>query len=131
MSSSSQRWIAQRMKSFDSSGIRRVFDLARKLKDPINVSIGQPDFAVPEEIQQAAIAAIKSNKNAYSPTQGIPEFLEKLQARIDATYGHDDRRVLATSGTSGGLVLTLMALVNPGDEVIVFDPFFVMYQPLI
>jgi len=61
----------------------------------------------------------------------MPVLREKLQAEVDEMYGHDDREVFVTSGTSGGLVLALMALVNPGEEVIVFDPYFVMYEPLV
>lgn len=122
---------ADRMKYFDSSGIRKVFDLASKMKDPINLSIGQPDFDVPEEIQQAAIDAIRSGKNGYALTQGMPVLRDKLQTRIDAEFGQSDRSVFVTSGTSGGLVLAMLALVNPGDEVILFDPCFVMYRALI
>jgi aspartate aminotransferase/aminotransferase len=124
-------WIAARMAHFDSSGIRKVFDLAASMKDPINLSIGQPDFDVPDEIKESAIEAIRSGKNGYAMTQGMPVLREKLQAMVDAQYQHADRRVLITSGTSGGLVLALMALVNPGDEVIVFDPYFVVYEPLV
>jgi aspartate/methionine/tyrosine aminotransferase len=119
------------MKYFDSSGIRKVFDLASKMKDPINLSIGQPDFDVPEEIKQAAIDAIRSGKNGYALTQGMPVLRDKLQARVDAEFGQADRSVFVTSGTSGGLVLAMLALVNPGDEVILFDPCFVMYRALI
>ncbi len=64
-------WIADRTTYFDASGIRRVFDLAAKLKNPINLSIGQPDFDVPDEIKEATIEAIEGGNNAYSPTQGI------------------------------------------------------------
>ncbi len=127
----SSRWIAERTKAFDSSGIRKVFDLAGQLQDPINLSIGQPDFDVPEPVRLACIEAIQSRKNGYSVTQGAPVLREKLQAQIDAEYGHADRKVFVSSGTSGGLVLSMLSLVNPGDEVIVFDPFFVMYEPLI
>ena len=123
-------WIADRTKAFDSSGIRKVFDLAAKLKNPINLSIGQPDFDVPEEIKAACIDAIRSGKNAYALTQGMPVLREKLQNAIDAEYGHPDRRVFVASGTSGGLALAMLSLVNPGDEVIVFDPYFVMYTSL-
>jgi aspartate aminotransferase/aminotransferase len=56
----------------DASGIRRVFDLAAKLKDPINLSIGQPDFDVPEPAKLAAIEAIRAGQNRYTLTQGIP-----------------------------------------------------------
>ena len=124
-------WIASRALAFDSSGIRKVFDLAAKMKNPINLSIGQPDFDVPEAARQAAIDAINSRKNGYAPTQGMPILREKLQTRIDREFAHADRRVFVSSGTSGGLVLAMMTLVNPGDEVIVFDPFFVMYEPLV
>jgi aspartate/methionine/tyrosine aminotransferase len=124
-------WIAKRMEHFDSSGIRKVFDLASSITDPINLSIGQPDFAVPEAIQEAAVRAIRDGKNGYSPTQGIAALGEKLQERIQTQYGHSLRQVFVTSGTSGGLVLALLALVNPGDEVVVFDPYFVMYKSLV
>jgi aspartate aminotransferase/aminotransferase len=124
-------WIADRMRTFDSSGIRRVFELAGKLQDPINLSIGQPDFDVPREIQDAAIDAIRNRRNAYSPTQGIAPLCQELQRRVDADLRHADRKVFVTSGTSGGLVVAMLTLVNPGDEVIIFDPFFVMYQPLV
>jgi aspartate aminotransferase/aminotransferase len=124
-------WLAQRTAQFDSSGIRKVFDLAARMKDPINLSIGQPDFPVPAAVKTAAHEAIDADKNGYSQTQGIAPLLEKLQARIDAQYGHDDRRVLVTSGTSGALVLAMLALVDPGDEVIIFDPYFVMYPALV
>jgi aspartate aminotransferase/aminotransferase len=124
-------WLADRTANFDSSGIRKVFDLAAKLTDPINLSIGQPDFPVPDAIKEAAIAAIRGDKNGYSVTQGVAELRERLQARVDAEWGHADRRVMVTSGTSGALVLVMLALVNPGDEVIVFDPYFVMYPALV
>jgi aspartate aminotransferase len=75
-------------------------------------------------------SAVENGRNAYSQTQGIAPLLEKLQARIDAEFGHKDRKVFITSGTSGGLMLTLSVLVNPGDEVIFFDPYFVMYKHL-
>ena len=124
-------WIAQRTTTFDSSGIRKVFDLAAQMQDPINLSIGQPDFDVPEAVRQACIDAIQSRKNGYALTQGMPVLREKLQQQVDAEYGHADRKVFVSSGTSGGLVLAMLSLVNPGDEVIIFDPFFVMYQPLV
>ena len=60
----------------------------------------------------------------------MPVLREKLQAELDRRYGQADREVFVTSGTSGGLMLALLVLVNPGDEVIVFDPYFVMYNSL-
>ena len=122
--------LADRTKAFDSSGIRKVFELAAKMQQPINLSIGQPDFDVPESVKAACIDAIQAGKNAYALTQGMPVLREKLQARVDAEYGHADRKAFVSSGTSGGLSLAMWSLVNPGDEVIIFDPYFVMYTAL-
>ncbi len=125
------RWIAERMRSIEMSGVRRVFELARSLKDPVNLSIGQPHFDVPEPIKAAAKAAIDRGANGYTITQGIPQLRDRLQASIDASYPQAERSVIVTSGTSGGLLLALMVSVNPGDEVIAFDPYFVSYPHLI
>ncbi len=127
----SHPWVADRMQYFDSSGIRKVFDLAASMTDPINLSIGQPDFPMPDAVKDAAARAIAENKNSYSPTQGVGALRDKLQERINHQYNHSTRQVFVTSGTSGGLVLAIMALVNPGDEVIMFDPYFVMYKSLV
>jgi aspartate aminotransferase len=127
----SERWIADRMHNIDASGIRKVFDLAAKMTDPINLSIGQPHFDTPDEIKESLFEAVREGKNAYSQSQGIAPLREKMGARVTAEYGHPDRELFITSGTSGALMLTLSALVNPGDEVIVFDPYFVMYKHLV
>ena len=126
----SRSWIADRMSRIDASGIRKVFDLAAKMKNPINLSIGQPHFDTPEPIKQALYRAVAEGRNAYSQTQGIAPLLEKLQRRVDSEYGHRDRKLFVSSGTSGGLMLALSVLVNPGDEVLYFDPYFVMYKHL-
>ena len=126
-----ERWISARSKRFDSSGIRRMFDLAAKLKDPINLSIGQPDFDVPQNVKDEMINSIQQGRNGYAATQGMPVLREKLQAEVDSQFGHDDREVFVCSGTSGGLFLSVLAMVDPGDEVIYFDPYFVMYPAMV
>ena len=120
-------WIAARMDFIEASGIRKVFELARSLKNPVNLSIGQPDFDVPEPIKAAAHAAIDRGANAYTLTQGIPELRERLLLDVRLAYPHEDRELVVTSGTSGGLLLALSVTIDPGDEVIVFDPYFVVY----
>ncbi len=122
--------IAARMRQIDASGIRKAFDMARAMRDPINLSIGLPDFDVPGPVKEAAVEAIRAGHNAYTVTQGIPELRTRIQQTVDETFGHVDRQVLITSGTSGGLLLALCSLVDPGDEVIVFDPYFSMYRHL-
>jgi aspartate aminotransferase/aminotransferase len=124
-------WIADRMTRIESSGIRRIFELARGLKDPVNLSIGQPHFDVPEPIKAAAKAAIDRGDNGYTVTQGIPELRAKLAAEVERRLPGQDREVLVTAGTSGALMLALCATVNPGEEVILFDPYFVSYPHLV
>nr|MBP9837775.1 aminotransferase class I/II-fold pyridoxal phosphate-dependent enzyme [Pseudomonadota bacterium] len=121
--------ISNRSKSIDSSGIRKVFDLAAKLKDPINLSIGQPDFDAFEEIKTSTINAINNKKNGYTLTQGIPELRKKIQN----LYGYqdtEDYNCLITSGVSGGIMLAYLAMLDPGDEILIPDPYFVMYRDL-
>lgn len=123
---------SQRSELFSSSGIRKVFDLGAKLKDPINLSIGQPDFDVPEPVRKAMIEAINSKKGGYTPTQGLAELRQQWAAKLKQRYpDHGDRDVFLTSGTSGGLVLTMLVMLDPGDEVLFTDPYFVMYDPLV
>ncbi len=121
--------VSKRSRILDSSGIRKVFDLAAKMERPVDLSIGQPHFDVSEPIKRSACDAINDGKNAYTVTQGIPELLERL--RVDArSRGYDPEGVLVTSGVTGGIVLALLALCDPGDEILVSDPYFVMYKHL-
>jgi len=126
----SESWISDRLLQIDASGIRKVFDLAATMERPINLSIGQPHFDTPDAVKEALADAVRQGHNAYSQTQGIRPLLDLLNAEIAAEYAHSDRTGFITSGTSGGLMLALCTLVNPGDEVIVFDPWFVMYKHL-
>ena len=125
------KWIADRMGRIEASGIRKVFDLARSLPRPVNLSIGQPHFPVPQVLKDAAKKAIDDDRNAYSVTQGVAELLAVLRADIAARYPDADRPALVTSGTCGALMLALCSTINPGDEVIIFDPYFVAYPSLI
>lgn len=94
------RWIAERMSRIDASGIRKAFEMAKHMKDPINFSIGLPDFDVADPVKEAACEAIRSGRNQYSVTQGVPELRSKLQEGVDATLHHADRQVIVTSGTA-------------------------------
>src|SRR3954468_21861182 len=100
-------WVADRMGRIEASGVRKIFELGRSLKDPVNLSIGQPHFPVPEPVRAAAHAAIESGHNGYTVTQGIPELRAKIKNWLDREYGHADREVVITSGTSGALLLAL------------------------
>src|SRR3954468_5029943 len=124
-------YLASRALGVDSSGIRKVFDLAAKMKDPINLSIGLPDFDVPEPAKEAAIASIREGHNRYTQTQGIAPLRERLRTDLSKEIGRDVGEVLITSGVSGGLFLAILSTINPGDEAIFLDPYFVMYKHLL
>jgi len=123
--------VADRTSLIDASGIRKVFALAAELENPINFSIGQPDFDVPEPLKQEAIKAIEGGLNKYSQTAGDKEFKDKIAARVTAEFGWEDPAVLVASGVSGALLLSFLSLINPGDEVIIPDPYFVIYKHVV
>lgn len=123
--------LAQRTHRIDSSGIRKVFALAAEMKNPCNLSIGQPHFDVPEPIKDAAVQSIQSGRNGYTLTAGLPDLREKIKQRYRDQGWPEFGDVMVTSGVSGGLQLSFMALLDEGDEIIVPDPYFVMYKHLV
>lgn len=131
MSRSPADYVSRRALGVDASGIRKVFDLAAKMKDPINFSIGLPDFDVPEVAKTAAIDAIRQGQNRYTPTQGLEPLRGRLRVDLSKEVGRDVGEVLITSGVSGGLFLAILATIDPGDEAIFLDPYFVMYKHLL
>jgi aminotransferase len=135
--------IATRSNSINGSGIRRVFEIGATIPpaEKIDLSIGQPDFPVPQAMRDAACNAIQEGRNGYPLTRGIPELRDAIAQRLAADLGWtvgpsarstspSDPGVVVTAGTSGGLVLACMALLNEGDEVIIPDPYFVLYPYL-
>ena len=125
------RLIAGKVASIDASGIRRVFELGASLTDPVDLSIGQPDFDVPDPIKRAAIAAIEAGHNNYTVTQGLGALRERISAELAGEFNGWRPSVMVTGGVSGGLLLALMALLDPGDEVVYGDPYFVAYKALV
>ncbi len=133
-----KRLITDRLHAIDASGIRRVFDLAAQLENPINLSIGQPHFDVPDPIQDAAIEAIRAGRNAYTVTQGAAELHGKIHKQMRSelpdvadALASGAAKSLVISGVSGGLLLALLTCAGPGDEVLIPDPYFVMYRHLV
>ena len=122
--------LSDRVRGIDLSGIRRVFELGAKLANPINLSIGQPDFPVDDAIKRATIAAIDGDQNGYTLTQGTAALrgaiADHLLADVGWAFPEDGPlSLLVTSGTSGALAVAVMAILNPGDELIIPDPYFV------
>ncbi|MFH1231758.1 MAG: aminotransferase class I/II-fold pyridoxal phosphate-dependent enzyme, partial [Planctomycetota bacterium] len=123
--------LSKRALKIEASEIRKAFDLGRSLKNPIDLSIGQPDFEVPDPVKDAAINAIKQGFNRYTTTQGIPELQEKLIQKFTKRFGFSPPGLMVTSGVAGAIVLCLMVIIDDGDEVIITDPYFALYKHII
>lgn len=124
------RILAERTRKVEFSGIRKFFDMASRIVDPCDLSIGLPDYDAPHAVKEAAISAIKEGKNRYLPSSGLPALRTRIIDELRNECGIE-RSVLITSGVSGGLTLALLAITNPGDEIVFLDPYFVSYVHLV
>lgn len=122
---------ADRIKGIKPSGIREIFKLAAQMQDPVNFSIGQADFDVPDDIKHLAQQFIGEGFNKYTQTDGLPELKSAILNDLKKRYDIKQSQVMVTSGVSGGLLLSFLTLVNPGDEVLIPDPYFMMYDILV
>ena len=122
---------SKRIQLIRSSGIRKLFDLARTMSDVISLGIGEPDFDTPQHIREAAKRALDAGYTRYTPNAGFPDLREALSAKVAQVNGLDytPQEVLVSGGgCTGALLLALLTLVDPGDEVIISDPCFVVYE---
>ena len=113
--------ISNRAQRVRASGIRRMFDLGARLVDPLDLSIGQPDFIPPIEAREAVIKAIREGSSRYTVTQGVPELNEAVLELIERRSGVRPESSLVTVGVAGGLALGLMTLIDPHERLIVFS----------
>ena len=116
------------------SGIRKFFDLAQSMQGVISLGVGEPDFPTPWSAREAAIHALEHGATTYTSNSGLLELREAVCTDLADRYGVRYRATdecLITSGVSEGLDLTLRALLNPGDEVIVPEPCYVAYAPCV
>ena len=125
--------INYQVKQMNVSGVRTMFEMASKMKNPIDLSLGMPDFDVPEEIKQEAIKAINQGFNKYASTTGIPKLKEKIKNKLIQENNIDVElnEIIVTSAASGALSVILKTIINENDEIILFDPYFVSYKELI
>jgi aspartate/methionine/tyrosine aminotransferase len=122
---------SQRIQLIRSSGIRKLFDLAQTMVGVISLGIGEPDFDTPRHICEAAKRALDEGFTRYTPNAGFSDLREALSAKVAQVNGLDytPQEVLVSGGgCTGALLLAMLALVNPGDEVIISDPCFVVYE---
>jgi len=124
--------LSQRLDALASSGIRRFFDIANVMEDVISLSIGEPDFVTPRHIREAAVASIEDGKTKYTSNYGILDLREEIAADLKQRYGvayNPATEILVSSGVSEGLNIAMQALIDPGDDVLSPDPFYVAYPP--
>lgn len=120
--------VAQRTREVDISGIRKMFEGAPP--DAVNLGLGEPDFDPPAAVLEALCAAVRAGKNHYGPSAGLPALRAKIAARYsDRDPATDVENVIVTGSGTEGLMATALAMYDPGDEVLVPDPGFVLYAP--
>ena len=122
--------ISQRANSIQPSGIRKFFDLLLSMDGGISLGVGEPDYTTPWHIREAAIESIEKGQTMYTPNSGLPELRKELARYLKNEYTVDYdpmTELLITVGCSEALDLTMRAIIDPGDEVVIPNPCFVAY----
>ncbi|CAM4411292.1 aromatic amino acid aminotransferase [Bacillus manliponensis] len=126
--------LSKAAESLQPSGIRKFFDLAASMKGVISLGVGEPDFVTPWNVRQACIRSLEEGYTAYTANAGLLELREEIAAylrrQFDISYDPKDE-IIVTVGASQALDVAMRAIVNPGDEVIIIEPSFVSYAPLV
>jgi aminotransferase len=123
--------ISERANKLSPSGIRKFFDLLANMEGVISLGVGEPDYATPWHISEAAVKSLEKGFTMYTSNSGIPELRELTAKHYKEKYGVDYNpfgEILITVGVSEALDLAMRAIVNPGDEVIMTDPHYVAYD---
>ncbi|MDX1740111.1 MAG: aminotransferase class I/II-fold pyridoxal phosphate-dependent enzyme [Rhodothermales bacterium] len=127
-----ESFLSERVQSVPPSGIRRFFEIAATMEDVITLGIGEPDFVSPEPIIRAAEGALADGKTGYTANAGLAELRDLISGELsrlyDVTYD-PGTEILVTVGVSEALQLAMLALLNPGDEILIPEPCFVSYGP--
>jgi aminotransferase len=126
--------IADRITQLPQTSMHRYFNLGLNQPDVISLAVGEPDFVTPESICEAGVASLKRGATKYTLLPGIPELRAAVSRHLERLYGvsyEQNEEVLITVGTSEGMHAALTVLVNPGDEVLVPEPAYLSYVPLV
>lgn len=121
-------------KGIKPSGIRRFFDIAATMDDVISLGVGEPDFPTPWHIRRAGIKSLEGSKTRYTSNAGLIELRREISTYLSRRYDlkyDPNKEVLVTVGGSEGIDGAVRALVAPGDEVIIPQPSFVCYEPIV
>lgn len=127
-------FLSKRINKIQPSGIRKVFELAAQGgNNYINLSIGQPDFEVPIALKEEIKRAVSHNLNSYTPTLGLFNLRKTIANKLckENSIQAEVEEVIVTSGVSGALFLLFNSVLDPGDEIIVPEPYFVLYKQVL
>lgn len=123
--------ISTLIENMKPSGIREFFNYASERPEIVSLGVGEPDFITPKPIIDAAKASLDEGKTFYTSNQGLPILREKISQylldRFNVHYSKDE--MILTAGSSQGILAALMAIINPGDEIIVTEPTYICYVP--
>ena len=126
--------LSDKIKNVKPSGIRKFFDIAGTMEGVISLGVGEPDFSTPWVIRKAAIQVLERKHIIYGPNKGVLPLRQAISRRIESRHGvkyDPDKEVIVTVGGSEAIDLVVRGLLDPGDEVLVVEPFFVCYAPLV
>lgn len=124
--------LASRVQRVPPSGIRKFFDIIASMKDVISLGVGEPDFVTPDPIRRAGIYSLERGETKYTSNSGMFALRRALSEHLERLYSvryDPETEILITVGVSEALHLAMLALIEPGDEVIVPQPCFVSYVP--
>ena len=126
--------LSNKIKSIKPSGIRKFFDIAGTMEGVISLGVGEPDFSTPWVIRKTAINVLERKHIIYGPNKGLEPLRKAVSDRIKKKHGVEydpAKEVIVTVGGSEAIDLAIRGLVDPGDEVLVVEPCFVCYAPLV
>ncbi len=126
--------VAKAVEQIPPSGIRAFFDLVLGMKDVISLGVGEPDFVTPWNIREYALYALEQGYTSYTSNKGMPELRKDIVRFLQGRYGLEydwDNEMLVTVGVSEAMDLAFRAVLNPGEKVLVHEPCFVAYAPLV
>lgn len=126
-------FVNQKSKMLQPSGIRKFFDIVRETEGAISLGVGEPDFVTPWKVRSAAITSIQRGYTQYTGNRGLPQLLQLVSRYLDERFGlqYDPKHILITVGGSEAIDLALRACVERGDEILIPDPAYVSYSPLV
>ncbi len=127
-------FVSDRAKEIPPSGIRKFFDLVLTMEDVISLGVGEPDFRTPWNICESSIYSVEQGMTSYTSNKGLQSLRDALSRYLAEHYNlaySSNEEIIITTGVSEALDISIRAIVNPGDEVLIAQPSYVSYAPCV